>query len=415
MPLHQVVHKPMPIASKPARRTPSGTGPRPVPASAPRARERYAPGELIDKYQLVRTLGSGGVGTVWVAHDLVLDVNVALKLIALNEADALPGVSRLVLDEARAAARLGHSAIVRVHDFGQTQHGDPFIAMELLEGDDLATVLSQGGALRPEHAVQILLPIADALATAHEQNIVHRDVKPENIFLARVQAGISPKLLDFGIARRIDNPRRSIDGAKLGTPDYMSPEQVCGESIAPASDIWSFCIVLYELVTLRCPFSRPDHGELFRAIVEDEPQSFAETNGVDPALWRIARRGLEKEPSQRWGSMRELGDALASWLIARGVREDATGTTLKRSWLRGAQRSSDLRASGTIPRSAPGAAIEPSPPNLEAIAELNRGGDPLVLLEREARRRALWLSVFVTLVILVFTLALLMGTGIVEL
>jgi len=216
----------MSTVPKPRRKRSSAhTGVREAPESV--TRTRYPPGYRIDKYELVRPYGEGGSGTVWVAHDMVLDINVAIKLINLDDSDeeARAQTQRL-LDEARAAARLGHASIVRVHDFGQTDFGDPFIAMELLDGEDLADLLERQTNMPAIEAVQLLLPIAHALAAAHEKNIVHRDVKPENIFLSKAEVGVTPKLLDFGIARRVDRPRRlTLEGSLLGTPDYMSPSR----------------------------------------------------------------------------------------------------------------------------------------------------------------------------------------------
>ena len=139
------------------------------------------------------------MGSVWVAHDRVLDIDVAVKLIDLCGAVDSAALARRLLEEARAAARLDHPCIVRVHDFGNTEHGDPYLAMELLEGEDLAGLLERRGRLDSVRACQLILPIVHALATAHERGIIHRDVKPENIFLAKDAAGTTPKLLDFGI------------------------------------------------------------------------------------------------------------------------------------------------------------------------------------------------------------------------
>jgi serine/threonine-protein kinase len=182
--------------------------------------------------------------------------------------------------------------------------------------------------------VQILLPIVHALATAHEKGIVHRDVKPENIFLMQAEVGVVPKLLDFGIARRVDYASRlTLDGALLGTPDYMSPEQARGADSGTHTDQWSFCVVLYELLSGVVPFQRENYNALLRAIIEEPPKPLAEVVAVDAKLAQIVERGLLKDPGQRWGSMRDIGEALACWLLDQGVVEDCTGKSLRRTWL----------------------------------------------------------------------------------
>ena len=162
---------------------------------------RYREGDVVaGKYQLGRHLGEGGMGDVWLAHNETLDIDVALKLIRGELATA--EMAERLLHEARAAARLGHPAIVRVNDFGKTDRGDPFIVMELLQGEDLGAALSSRGRLNAVTAVRTLLPIAHALMVAHNKGIVHRDLKPENVFLAKSDDGkLQPKLVDFGVAK----------------------------------------------------------------------------------------------------------------------------------------------------------------------------------------------------------------------
>ena len=162
----------------------------PSPPRRQTARQ-YEPGELIaEKYELRSLLGEGGMGSVWLANNRVLDLPVALKLLRADF-DAEDAGKRL-LQEARAAARIGHRAIVRVFDFGHTALGDPFIVMELLEGQNLAEILAARGALGAVEAVQILLPVVDAVAEAHDAGIVHRDLKPANIFVVRDQRRTQP-------------------------------------------------------------------------------------------------------------------------------------------------------------------------------------------------------------------------------
>ncbi len=289
---------------------------------------------VAEKYRLVHRLGEGGMASVWLAHNETLDIDVAIKFIRADLQH--PGLTNRLLQEARAAAKLEHPAIVRVSDYGKTVAGDPYIVMELLRGEDLGAVLRREHRLNAIEAVRILLPIAHALAMAHSKGIVHRDLKPDNVFLVERDDGkIQPKLVDFGIAK-LDNPadskRLTQVGATLGSPAYMSPEQARGTDVDARSDIWSFCVLLYEAITGQLPFEGPSHTALVCAILEAKPVPSTELGGGDAALWAILDRGLRKDPAMRFSSMRELGAALARWLMGRSVVEDVAGTSLASTW-----------------------------------------------------------------------------------
>ena len=316
-----------------------------VPSVAPAPPSgRYTSGLVLSgKYRLDTLLGEGGMGSVWRATNLLLDSSVAIKLI---RADLDRGALRARLQvEARSAAKLGHPAIVRVFDVGQSEAGDPFIVMELLEGESLAAVLDRG-RISAFRAVQVLLPIIDALGMAHARGIVHRDLKPDNVMIAVEDHRVQPKILDFGIAKltdpRDEDHKLTEVGAVVGSPDYMSPEQARGrDDLDAATDIWSICVVLYEAITGKAPFDASNYNALLRAIVEDEPSSIVEQAAGDEALWQVIKRGLAKERCDRYATMAELGQALAAWLVKHGIHEDATGTSLESKWL---GRPSDPRS-----------------------------------------------------------------------
>lgn len=308
---------------------------------------RYEPGLVIDgKYRLDRLLGEGGMGCVWRATNLHFDYPVALKLIRAG-LDRVDVRLRLQL-EARAAASLAHAGIVRVFDVGQSSSGDPFIVMELLAGKTL-TECSTEEPLRAAEAVQLVLPIVDALAVAHAHGIVHRDLKPDNIFIADDGYQVQPKLLDFGVAKSSGATSGITQaGTLIGTPEYMAPEAARGESnLDCRADIWSLCVVLYEQITGMVPFQGDNLNAVLCSIIEQEPKPIAAELLGDGELWQILRRGLEKQPERRFQSMTELGAALASWLVTRGVHVDASGQLLKKKWL-----CSEARAT-----SEPGAAV----------------------------------------------------------
>jgi serine/threonine protein kinase len=313
-----------------------------------RAYGNYEPGVVVaQKYQLVRILGEGGMGSVWVAKNLALDVHVALKLIRAELAHSVPGLGERLLQEARAAASIEHPAVIQVFDFGLTELRDPFIAMELLHGESLAGTIKRRGKVNPVRAVQTLLPIVDALFAAHERGIVHRDLKPDNIFLARGAGDrLEPKVLDFGIAKFDQKVSSNLTsaGTVLGSPAYMSPEQARGETdVDCRTDVWALCVVLYEAITGQLPFAGENYNALLYAILEGQPRTFSELSINEPLLWSILSRGLEKQRAHRCPNMFELGRALAIWLLDRGVQEDVCNALLKPKWL---ERKQHKAASG---------------------------------------------------------------------
>jgi serine/threonine-protein kinase len=298
----------------------------------------YAAGEVISqKYELIRMLGEGGMGAVWVARNVALDAHVALKLIRAEVSRNVPGVHGRLLQEARAVASLGHPAIIRVFDFGTTERGDPFIAMELLHGESLAELLRRRSKVGATRAVQTLLPIVDALVAAHATGIVHRDLKPDNIFVSREAGGrLQPKVLDFGIAKaeRSVSPHLTREGTVLGSPAYMSPEQARGNADVDArSDIWALCVVLYQLVTGQLPFVADNGNALLWSIVEKPALPFTDLGVTEPELWTIVARGLEKSRDARWQTMADLGKSLAEWLLCKGVEQDICHASVRAQWL----------------------------------------------------------------------------------
>ena len=181
-----------------------------------------------------------------------------------------------------------------------------------------------------------MLPVVHALSAVHDSGVVHRDIKPENVLLAEVELGLQAKLLDFGISRKTDRVRRlTVRDTALGTPDYMSPEQARGETSDAHTDQWSFCVVLYEAITKNRPFEADNYNALLRAIIEDAPKPLTGLRD------RRARAVADPDPRPRQSrraialrSIRDLGEALALWLLDRGVTEDSVGTSLRRAWLK---------------------------------------------------------------------------------
>jgi serine/threonine protein kinase len=345
---------------------------------------RYSEGSVVaQKYRLVRVLGEGGMGAVWVAQNLTLGVQVALKLIRAEIEGKVDGLSERLLTEARAAASIGHPAIIQVFDFGITEHGEPFIAMEMLHGESLAQVIKKRGRIAAGRAVRTILPVIEALVVANQRGIVHRDLKPDNIFLAQQANRVQPKVLDFGIAKLSEgfSANLTCEGTVLGSPAYMSPEQARGENdVDFRTDIWALCVVLYEMITGVHPFTGANWHGLMWAIMEGKPKPFSEHEIEEPALWSILQRGLAKEREQRYSSMFEFGQALSMWLIDQGVTRDICNSSLKSTWL---ERSPDSSAvmNSFFPSDAPGSSeakpvIAGAPADVTAPAERLLDGKP---------------------------------------
>jgi serine/threonine-protein kinase len=327
------------------------------------------------KYFLTSVLGVGGMGTVWVARHRELGSEVALKLIRRDFAKSPAALDRL-LREARTAAGFHHPNIVRVFDFGRTACGDPYIVMERLDGMTLAAFLRARGRLSAVQAVRVLLPVLSAIVAAHLKGVIHRDIKPENVFLSEQDGGLTPKLLDFGIARLLTEGTRRItaDGAILGSPDYLSPEQAQGSAdVDERSDTWAACVTLYELITGELPFNGRNYNGVMRSIVQDSPRPTTDFAAGDARLWEIIRRGLQKEPDDRFQSALQLARELASWALESGVEVDVSGKSISSVWLESAWRGSGNRGRGTPPEGS-SLSLPPSSPQ--------RGPHPLAVTLR---------------------------------
>jgi eukaryotic-like serine/threonine-protein kinase len=211
--------------------------------------------------------------------------------------------------------------------------------MEPLEGRSLGEVLQDQGALDPQIAVQLMLPVIDALCCAHQHGVIHRDLKPDNIFITHVEPHrVHPKLLDFGIAKLSEARNSALrnatpGGVVMGRPAYMAPEQARGEGdVDVRADIWSLCIVLYEAVSGRAAFLGDNYNALLNAVIADPIEPLVDAACGEGALWTILERGLEKDRDLRFPTMRALGEALARWLAERGVVEDILGQSISRAW-----------------------------------------------------------------------------------
>jgi serine/threonine-protein kinase len=301
-----------------------------------------AVGDHIDgKYVVEAILGMGGMGMVVRAMHVDLHEQVALKFLLAEALQRTDAVDRF-LREARAVRKLRSEHVVRVLDVGRLSgSGLPYIAMELLEGEDLERRLRDRGPLPIDEACMWIVQACEALAEAHAQGIVHRDLKPGNLFVARHQGAFALKVLDFGIAKTIGTQGSGTrTAAVVGSVLYMSPEQMrSAKKVDPRSDVWSLGVTLFELLGGRPPFDGDDVPGLILAVTSDAPRRLSELRtDVPPALEAIVMRCLEKSPDARMPSMGELATALAPFagahahaIAARAVQMGPAVASLRSS------------------------------------------------------------------------------------
>ncbi|MEB2311549.1 MAG: serine/threonine-protein kinase [Sorangiineae bacterium] len=273
-------------------------------------KERALP-EAIGRYRVVRRLGQGAMGRVLLAHDPVLDRDVAVKL--LRDDLAIPPEQRQALidrmrHEARAAARVSHPNLVALHDMGEDGELGLFLVFEYVEGPTLKERLL-GGHLGAELAARFAREIGGALTTAHGAGVLHRDIKPENVILASTGA----KIADFGIAR-VPDSTLTRDGGLLGTPAYSAPESVTGGNFSPLSDQFSMAATLWEALSGRRAFPGDDAIAVATRVTTDEPPRIAALCGLDEHVDTVFARALSKNPRARFASCEEFGRALAEAL-----------------------------------------------------------------------------------------------------
>jgi hypothetical protein len=280
-------------------------------------------------YEVEAVLGWGGMGVVYKARHLALKRTVALKMLAAGHAN--PAERARLRAEAEAVARLQHPNIVQIHEIGEAD-GRPFIALEYVAGGSLAERLA-GQFLPPREAARLVVALSEAMHLAHSRNLVHRDLKPGNVLLAG-EAGTpvgrcQPKVTDFGLVRQLDaDSGQTFDGAVIGTPSYMAPEQAEGRARAagPAADVYALGAILYECLTGRPPFDGGTPLETMQQVRSREPAALSSLNrGVPRDLNTICLKCLRKEPEQRYSSARELAEDLGRFVRGEPVAARPVG------------------------------------------------------------------------------------------
>ena len=281
---------------------------------------------LEGRYRIIRQLGEGGMGVVYEGEHVAIEKRFAIKVLK----EEVSGQSEVVArfrQEARSASRIGHPNIVDVTDFGETPNGQAFFVMELMDGHDLALLLAREKALPVQRAVAIIRQVLKALDAAHKQGIVHRDMKPENIFLAKRGGEEVAKILDFGIAKITGTAKKgqrlTQAGMIFGTPTYMSPEQAQGKDPDNGTDIYSVGVILWEMLAGRPPFTGENYMDVLSQHVFAQPPPLNEANpgiSIPPGLEQVVLRAMAKE---RWARYQTAGEMLAD--IEKTLRSEPLG------------------------------------------------------------------------------------------
>jgi serine/threonine protein kinase len=265
---------------------------------------------LINRYQLLEPIGKGGMAFVYRARDQLLERLVAVKVLR-EDYSRDPAFQERFRQEAKAAANLSHPNIVTMHDFG-LDDGQLFLVMEYVPGTDLKTLIKQRVRFSPEEAVPLLIQACAGIGYAHRAGLIHCDVKPQNML---VTPDMRLKVADFGISRALAtiHPDEQSD-VVWGSPQYFAPEQASGEAPAPASDVYSLGIILFEMLTGSLPFQATTATHLARLHVEEEAPWLSEMiPDISPTLEQILKKVLSKEPSQRYRTADQLGRVLLNF------------------------------------------------------------------------------------------------------
>ena len=288
--------------------------PAPVPAQAGVKFDALVGTTLADRYAIIRRIGEGGMGAVYEAKHSIIGKRVAIKVLLEKFLENEELIARL-LQEARLASSIGHQNIVDVTDFGTTRDGRAFVVMEFLEGEPLSELIMRDAPLPVERSLAIVRQVASALGAAHAKGIVHRDVKPENVYLVRRGDLDFVKVVDFGVSKAVRTQeeagsewqRLTRTGAVLGTPLFMSPEQAGGsEDLDARADIWATALILYECLTGELPFRGNNYLGVIAQIQNKDvqpPSALRPELGIPEAVDRMVMHGLEKDRTRRYQAM----------------------------------------------------------------------------------------------------------------
>ncbi len=282
-------------------------------------------GKTVSHYKIISKLGEGGMGVVYKAEDTRLDRHVAIKFLP-SSLDTQDTAKKRFIHEAKAASSLEHPNICAVYDIGETGDGQMFIAMPHYDGETLEERIAQG-PLEIAEVIDIVTQLASGLAKAHEQGIVHRDIKPGNIFITKDG---HVKILDFGLAKLANETRLTKSGTTLGTIAYMSPEQASGGDVDARSDIFSLGVVFYELLTGALPFKGDHEAAIMYGILHNDPEPLhTNRNDIPEGLQGVVEKALAKNVDERFQSAQEFMRTIAKLGLLTGVREGSSSRSVR--------------------------------------------------------------------------------------
>ncbi len=322
---------------------------------------------IAERYHVIRKLGAGGMGTVYLAEHVKMGRKSAVKVMNPGmgqDADAISRFNR----EASNASRINHPNVAGIYDFGETPDGLIYLAMEYVEGESLTSVVAALGALPPVRAAEIARQAGEALAVAHDMGIVHRDLKPDNIMLGKNRDGSDcVKVVDFGIAKAANSDAQKVTrtGLVVGTPEYMSPEQLSGDKLDGRSDVYSLGLVAFNMLTGELPFPSETAQESMIMRLTERPKSLAEMKADvawPPGVQAVMDRALERDMKARYQTAAEFGRALSD--AVQAMPESAAG------------------AAGTLAMDAPRTSVpatrvsagEPPPSRIPGVPPVKRRG-----------------------------------------
>ena len=317
--------------------------------------QRDLTGEVLDKrYEVLEQVGAGGMGVVYKARQRMIKRVVALKVLRPEVTSSESSVQRF-LNEATAIASLKSPHTVTLYDFGVTRDGQLYYTMELLSGRPLSHIIRKDGALDYRRAVELVRQSCDSLEEAHDHGILHRDIKPDNIFVTEERGRETAKVLDFGIAKLVNEDEGNSltqTGMICGTPQYLSPEQVHGEKACPASDLYSLGVVLYELLTGTPPFTATTPMKVMLKHLQEEIESMTVRNPrvrIPESLNLFVQRALEKKPADRFASVSEFRTALLKAVEDHRAAPRTITATAMTVASSGVRSLADIEPDDTIP------------------------------------------------------------------
>ncbi len=343
-----------------------------------------------EKFHVIKKLGEGGMGAVYLAEHVKMGRKVALKVMnpgMHQDPDAIARFNR----EAKNASQLNHPNVCGIYDFGETPEGLIYLAMEFIEGSSLTSVIEKSGGLTAARAANIIHQAADALQVAHDYGIVHRDLKPDNIMIARARDGSDMvKVVDFGIAKASSSDAQKVTktGLVVGTPEYMSPEQLAGDKLDGRSDIYSLGLVAFNCLTGKLPFPSNSAQEAMIMRLTDQPKTLAEMRPevAWPAeLQAVMDRALARDANERYQSAAEFGRDIAKAVenMPQTLVAEAGTQVIGAGAVAAAAANAKTQAAPAVPKTrvaSPGERGAPAPPPAAAGGEPTNGGMPVAAI-----------------------------------